>query len=482
MFDRMLKAEPGLAAVLALPVETCTPAQLIDRIAAVERLGAALQAMQLRDVDAFAKARVAGDRVLPGVDDRLAARVAKAEVACARGVAPSTAGYQIELAQLAVEDHPRLLDQVASGRISLAALRKVVEQTAVLDGPGRRQVDAALAELVTHERLTPAKLADAAARQVIGVDPDAAMRRCEAARADQGIAVLDKRDGAAALWTRLPAEDIAACHQTLLGDAKSMRNAGDTRSLMDIMCTAFVHRLTASTLIPPGATGARRRVELQVVMAASTLLGVDDAPATLRGHGAIPADLARRIADGPDTALRRLICDPVDGRLLTMDTRTRCYEGLKRALITWRDQVSRFPGSNSPIAEIDHLLEHRKGGHTSPANGQGLDKSMHPVRDHPGVTVVAKPTHRRRLQLHRRRRPAGPSLEQMRRAAPTITWTMPTGHTYDSRPPPALGWGSRFTVPPHARRIPRSRIHDRWHLRTLRHRLTTPPPDAPQRT
>jgi hypothetical protein len=39
----------------------------------------------------------------------------------------------------------------------------------------------------------------------------------------------------------------------------------------------------------------------------------------------------------------------------------------------------------------------------------------------------------------------------------TITWTTPTGHSYESRPPPILGWGN--TPPPRLKRLPFIEIH-----------------------
>ena len=53
---------------------------------------------------------------------------------------------------------------------------------------------------------------------------------------------------------------------------------------------------------------------IQVVMSHSTLIGADDAPAELVGHGPIPADLAREIA--AQGVWRRLVTDPLSGTVL----------------------------------------------------------------------------------------------------------------------------------------------------------------------
>lgn len=461
MFDVLERVQPELFGVLCKPLGECGPGDLVDRIAATERLVAAAQAEQLRSVHALNVARTAADAAA-GVGPRLAGRTVPAEVACARGVATSTARHQVALAGDAVVDHRQLFRLLQLGRISLSGLRKVVEQTAVLEPRLRAEVDANLAAELADRPLTPAQLADAAARQVIGMDPEAALRRCQVERADRRISLLDKHDGTAAVWAKLRAEEAVAVIDTVEAEAGAMRHAGDTRALGELVCDIVVHRLTSphapglplrldpdpGDLASPRSRASRRRrrgrswctrrVELQVVVSAATFLGGDDAPATLRGYGAIPAELARRIVEDPcvDQVLRRLLCDPLDGRLLGMDALTRCFQGDLRRFLIWRDQTSRFPGSVTAIRDLDHLREHHRGGPTTAGNGQGLDKGTHIIRDHPGVAVRALPV-LTAAQLH-----------QLRTNAPTIRWRMPTGHCYDSHPPPALGHGSGFTAPP----------------------------------
>ena len=70
------------------------------------------------------------------------------------------------------------------------------------------------------------------------------------------------------------------------------------------------------------AAGAGRPIQpitpakplIQVVIPYSTLIGADDQPCELVGHGPIPASLAREVA--ADGVWRRLITDPLSGTLL----------------------------------------------------------------------------------------------------------------------------------------------------------------------
>ena len=160
-------------------------------------------------------------------------------------------------------------------------------------------------------------------------------------------------------------------------------------------------------------------VEVQVVLGAGTLLGLDDEPGLLRGYGAVPAWVVRDLVGSADrsgaaTTLRALFCDPADGRLVAMDAKTRRFAGGLRQFALYRDQQCRLSGGR--IVDVDHIDEHRLGGPTVAGNGQGLGKDAHVVKDHPGIGVAALPT-----------QPVGDGLDRYRAHAPDIEWTLPTG-------------------------------------------------------
>lgn len=192
--------------------------------------------------------------------------------------------------------------------------------------------------------------------------------------------------------------------------------------------------------------------EVQVVISAATVLGLDDQPGMLRGYGAVPASVIRDIvssaqAGGAPTTLRALLCDPVDGRLLAMDSSAQLFTGDLRNFATWRDQGCRVSGGQ--VVDIDHIREHRHGGQTAAANGQSLSKVAHVLKDHPGVNVTALPP-----------LTAGDGLDHLRVHAPDVEWRWPSGHTHRCQPPAALGPGDR----PHP---PRSDSVGERHLAAL---------------
>ena len=203
-------------------------------------------------------------------------------------------------------------------------------------------------------------------------------------------------------------------------------------------------------------------VEVQVVVSLATWLGLDREPGLLRGYGAIDANTIDDIittaqATGATTSLRKLFCDPIDGRLVQMDSTARRFTGTLRQFTTWRDHTDRLTGDT--IADIDHIQDHHQHGPTAAHNGQGLSRRTHTLKDHPRVHAKTEPD-----------RPWGDGLDHHRHNAPDIDWTLPNGTTHTSRPPPALGPGSDPTD---------HTIDTEWltWLRDLPHHPAPPHPD-----
>ncbi|MBA2530852.1 MAG: DUF222 domain-containing protein [Nocardioidaceae bacterium] len=218
----------------ALPSAALSPGQLIDRIAATERLIHALQAEQARDMVAFADARDAAD-VAAGINGRLRGRTTSTELGLALGVAPVTAASRVATAEVAVKDHPRLLDLLGTGLVSMGGLRLVLKATDVLHPDQRRTVAAQLAHDAERDRLTPGMLERAALRRVIDVDPDAAEKRARASRNDRRISAVNQVDGTGVLWAKLRAEELTLVYGALDSRARAMCAEGDDRSITDLI-------------------------------------------------------------------------------------------------------------------------------------------------------------------------------------------------------------------------------------------------------
>jgi Domain of unknown function (DUF222) len=156
----------------------------------------------------------------------------------------------------------------------------------------------------------------------------------------------------------------------------------------------------------------RRRPHIQITLAASTALGLDDHYAELAGYGPITAQAARKIA--ADATWRRLLTHPTTGGLLDYGRTT--YEppaNLTDHIIT-RDQTCRGLGCRiaAQRCDIDHTVRFPDG----------------PTADH-NLTCLCR-------RCHTRKHEAGWTLQLDPHG--NITWTSPTGHTYTDPVPPVL--------------------------------------------
>lgn len=413
MIDEDVRA---LLAELAPGSDSCTPTERIDRIAALDRAVHMTQAALAIESAALAEQRRRAD-LAAGASVESAGRGAALEIAMARRVSKAAVDYQLAFAEPLLADFPHLSAAFLDGQVSQAAAKHIVKACETLDSDQRRAIDHELTALAIG--LTPGKARKAADRLVASTDPGSAAKRASAARARQEVRTIVNGDGTGILLANLPVEQAVACWQALDHQARSLRADGDERSLRDLICDVFVERLTGQ------ARATDLNLEVGVVVAASSLLGLDDQPAKLTGHkggdyGTIPAEIARELAASDQAWWRRLICDPVDGRLLSMDTKKRRFTGSLRKFLIYRDGTSRRPHSDAPINDIDHVDPHASGGPTSASNGQGLGKTDHPIRDLPGWEVEAVNGD----------------------AADGVRWTTPTGHSYTSTPPPILGYGN----------------------------------------
>jgi hypothetical protein len=126
--------------------------------------------------------------------------------------------------------------------------------------------------------------------------------------------------------------------------------------------------------------------------------------------------------------IRRMLTDPVDGTVTDVDSRRRRFNRSAATFIRLRDQVCRDPHCDAPIRDLDHLHDYADGGRTTIDNGIGLCQRGNLVDQVPGWHIAG--TSRQRIIV------------------------TPTGHRYESRPPPALG--SRLPVVDRAVELPRA--------------------------
>ncbi len=391
---------PGPDAVAALSV--LDPAGLsrggrVDVLVALERHMAWLAGMQAQVLAAMA------------ADDGSEDRWVREEVGCALRLSAVTAQRRLAVAEVLAGTLAETGRALRRGRVSYLHAMTLAEATYPLD--------AETAVAVQHRVLrragaqTLAEFKRSVRRAVHALDPARVEEQRAQAMTERRVCVSPREDGMTELWALLPAEGAAAV-MTAVDCLASVTSATDPRTADQRRADALVDLGVAALHDPllPKAQGLRPAVHVTVAL--STLLGVDEQPGELAGHGPIPASLARRLAADDTGTWRRLLTDPATNTLLDYGHTTyRPPKNLTDYVIA-RDQTCTFPGCsrNAARSDIDHRIPYTKGGTTSSENLAALCRRHHRLKHETGWT------------LHRQ-------------TNGTYHWTSPTTHHYETRPP-----------------------------------------------
>lgn len=389
-------------------------AERIDLIAALESLKGAAAAAQARLTITFDDSQ-RRDQAARGVPAKKQGLGIAGQVALARRDSPHKGARHLGLARALVTEMPHTLRALAEGRISEWRASILVRETAVLSREHRTEVDAALADRLGD--LGDRGVEREAKKLAYKLDPGSVIRRARRANDDRRVSIRPAPDTMSYVTGLLPVAQGVAVHAALTKHADALRGAGDPRSRGQIMADTLVERVTGQAQAPEVP------VEVQLVMTDRALLGADDTPARIVGHGPIPASLARSLIRAGSAAaqarawVRRLYTNPVTGDLIAMDSRRREFPAALRKFLVIRDEVCRTPWCDAPIRHADHILRAADGGSTSADNGQGLCEACNQAKEAVGWEVSASR--------------AGP-------AAPVTVMT-PTGHRYTSTCPDPPG-------------------------------------------
>ena len=263
---------------------------------------------QFCEVDAVTdlfEARCAEDR-RAGRSESREGEFAHVEVAGILGLTESAAQRMIGLGyELRVRLH-RVREAFRSGRIDLAkahALHEVLANVAdeVLDVVEERLLDGA-------DRVSTTKLKARARRLIARLDPGGVAERRKAAESDRDVRVLARDDGLTDLDGILPAVGgriVSGRLQAMSRDVcgRDPRTMAQRRAdALVALASGHTHldcacgRADCTARAHPDTTAANVQVQILVGVSAATLLGFDDAPGFLFGHGPIDADLVRDLA------------------------------------------------------------------------------------------------------------------------------------------------------------------------------------------
>ena len=346
--------EPSGWLALDLDSATADPARLsddtlIEAMIGFDRLASWAAARQARLLAELARRRPSDKAPYSARSAGVGSEYAPDEVGVALHLARGTACARIGLACRLLATLPDTHALWEAGQIDTSKARAIDDATVVLPDELARAVQARILDKAPEQTL--AQLKAALARAVIAADPDGAEQRHRQARRDRRVVVTAEPDGMGTLWAMLTATQAAGAFTWLTRLARGL-GADDPRSMdtrrADILTALLSGQLvtdpdTSSTPTPPPRPTRRRRRGgagdsraaggspsrtnrvsdsntgacgtviaagpgrpiqpvtpgkplIQIVIPYSTLIGADDQPAELVGHGPIPASLARETA------------------------------------------------------------------------------------------------------------------------------------------------------------------------------------------
>ncbi len=382
----------------------------LDAIRALEELACTVSAAQTALAAELAES-VDNDHEVLGIPADRRGQGLASMVALARRESPHRGRRHLGLARVVQRELPHTWSAWRAGRITEWRATVMARETACLSLEHRLAIDELLAaDRDAFEAMSERQVVAAATAEAARLDGASLVLRRRKAESERCVSIRPAPDTMVWLTALLPVAEGVAVHAALIRGADTARAQGDPRTKGQVMADELVARVTGDSADRgPGVT-------LDLVMPHDALLGASDEPARLADLGPIPAELARElvagaVASGKEVWLRRLYASPTTGELVAMDSRARRFPAGLARFIRLRDQVCRTPWCDAPIRHTDHVQRHDDGGPTSGHNGQGACEACNYAKEAP-----------------RWRARPGPDG--------SVTTTLPTGHTYSTRPPP----------------------------------------------
>lgn len=383
---------------LGRSVQTMNTDEELVRVAEIEKHIAALQAEQSRLIAAIADDPREGTPA-----PVLEKEYFREELRALLGESAVAIADRIETARALVHRLPLTLAALETGDVTMRHARALCDAVAGLPECDAAAVEQACVPFAAGRDYTA--FSRKIRREVAALDSRTVAERLAAALADRRVWCIP--DAATATFGAVLPADGAQTVMTAINQAAESYPAGDARTRDQRRADGLV-QVAQDWLAGLATTDRHVGPSIQVTVAASTLLGVDNQPGELDGHGPIPAALARAIAADQTGTWRRLVTDE-QGRLLDYGrTRYRPPTALAEFVMA-RDRECQFPGCHrrAEHAELDHRIAWADGGTTNADN------------------LICLCT-----RHHHAKHEAGWSVEQT--ADGTLRWTSPAGLVYDN--------------------------------------------------
>ena len=309
-----------------------------------------------------------------------------------------------------LDELPHTKAAFRSGAITEWRAMLLARETACLSREDRAEVDRRVAgDPDVLEVMGDGEIVARAREAAYELDPVSFVERRRRAEGDRRVSLRPAPDVMSQLSALLPVKDGVAVWAVLGREADRARAAGDQRSRGQIMADTLVRRV-----LSPGEGAPSVPLLINVVVPDSVLLGDDDGFGWVQHYGPVPGDLLREwiaanAEQGVDQWVRRLYASPKTGELVSMDSKSRRFEGALADYLRLRDRQCRTRYCDAPVRHLDHAKAHADGGPTSAANGQGLCEYCNYAKDALGWSARPRPGPRHTIE--------------------TVT---PTGHRYTS--------------------------------------------------
>jgi hypothetical protein len=273
------------------------------------------------------------------------------------------------LAGTLVAGLPQTLGALAEGRLSLGHVQAIADQAAGLNEPAMQELEQ---DVLTYaETHSVADTRRKVKRMLLRLDPELAAERLRQRVKDREVYDFPADvPGMHRFGALLPSQGSAELMAALEFMA-AQPAAGDGRSKKQRMADALMQMgrdVLAGGCSHCGLPARPVGPAVNVCVAESTLLGLDEQAGTLNGDP-IPAELARALAADQNGTWRRIVTDAL-GELKDYGRSTYEPPTALRDHVQARDVGCRFPNCRrkAKACDLDHVIAWLVGGHTNAWN------------------------------------------------------------------------------------------------------------------
>ncbi|WP_176980688.1 HNH endonuclease signature motif containing protein [Paramicrobacterium humi] len=330
----------------------------------------------------------------------------------------------LSTAEVLVAELPDTLRSLKAGRITMQHAECLVRESVGLDREDVKEFERAALEFA--ETSTPPQLQTKAIRIREGLNPDTITERHTSAVEERRVELWKGHDGMGWVACYGPIDVVQSLHNACHTTAKSLRAAGDERTIAQLMADVFsdatMAGLTREAASEDGDSSRAIRPSVHVTVPVMTLIGLSNEPADLEGYGPIDPDTARRLA-AQAPSFTRLLTHPETGAVLSVGRDRYAVPADLRKAIEIRDVTCCFPGCNRPArqCDIDHRVDWQYGGETNIDNCQSMCRSHHTLK-HATTWAVERDD------------------------SGAVIWTSPLGRSYRIRPESNVGFEPTDTL------------------------------------